>query len=179
MTQYEVYLWIERVLRESTSGDDHWPRAWCEGLWESSSSTKTIFEGTVVFDRDRCPQERAREIARAVEVRFRREHATLKPLELRVWPTTRITVALARVQDHFEDVDVERLQRGGEAWAYVAEVVPRPGWMLDEDRIIVELVADSSADEREARDIGLAWLAELLATYPELANIVEVIGSSH
>lgn len=179
MTQYEVYLWLDRALREATSGDDHWPRAWCEGLWESSSSTKTIFEGTVVFDRDRCTQERASAIARAVEAKFRREHAELKPLELRVWPTTRITVALAHVKDHFEDVDGERLRRGGEAWAYVAEVVSRPGWTLDEDRIVVEIVADSSVDEREARDVGRAWLAELLVKYPELANIVEVIGSSH
>lgn len=182
MNQHEAGRFANAALRELTLGTDGWPLAWCHGCWTTHGNKGSFHEGQAWFDRDRCELDRALQLVREVEARFRRAHPTVEPLRLFATPTTRLGIALSAVRDHFEDIatrEADKMRRDGESWVFVSEVTTRVGWRVGEDRVIVELVSESSVDELPAQRLGEAWLAVLAEQLPEITSIVEVIGSSH
>jgi len=182
MHPFEVWKFVSAAMRELTRGADGWPRGWCSGFVITHRGDDRFYEARATFDRDRCDVGTAGGWAKQLESQFGAAHPGAARISLWVEPTTRIEVVLELVKDHFEAMayrEADKMKRAGTPWVVVGDIEIRRGWKLDEDRVIADLYADSSADEGNAQRLGQSWFASLVADYPELAGVVEITGSSH
>lgn len=187
--QHEVFELLAGELERTTGGDDGWCWAWVGGISFASGAGERWFEGHIFVDRERANRARARALISELEQMIRRDHPEiLEPLRLSCAPTTRLELALARVESAFRIaafVDREKMSRPGteqrpaRSWVRLGEIERVIGWATNEDRIYVRMFVDSSADEEAAQALGESWLAELREHSPEVASLVSVVGESH
>jgi len=192
MEQHEVATIVEGQLRAATLGADGWPWAWAGGICESHGSLyldvvarlgrDRHYELDVLFDRDRADLARARALTAELEAAWTAAHPTAGALVLVAFPTTRLEHALREVRGHLETCAIqerERMRRRDVPWVTLGAVEIVRGWTPALDRVRVEMYAESSADEGAAQALGEDWLRQLTATWPELAEVVQVVGASH
>ena len=153
-----------------------------EALLKRFGRNRDHYQASLQVDRDACTIDGARALALELEARFDRADPAGPPLVVYLVPTTRMDAAMEIVRDHFDSCasrDEEQLEHHGEAWARLGAVALTRGWRPAEDRIRVEMWAESSTGEYPAQRIAEAWLAELAQRAPEVAAHVEVVGLSH
>lgn len=151
------------------------------GTDHRGASSVNIVDVSVHIDRDRVAKDQAdgfaRELQSSVGGRLGNKlRVTIHPIA-----TTRIEYVFALVSDHVESCSAQRAEetlRSGERWVWCATPERIIGWTHGEDRIRLEMVAESSADERAAAELGQRFLADLNLA-PELRALVDVVGTSH
>lgn len=177
--QHRVHELVAQELERSACTSDGWCWAWPSDVWFASGADGRSFEACLFVDRDRADKARARGLADAIIAMLQRDHPEIpEPLRLAVIPTTRLEWATNVVTHAFEVAAVVHRERMG-SWVTLGTIERRFGWAGVDDRIEVQMYAESSADEERARELGEAWLAELCEQYPQLAAVVDVVGESH
>jgi hypothetical protein len=179
---------VNAIIDDTSRMPDGWTWAWPCGMGRAWDPHRDDRYPSVAFyvDRDRCPrfgtQPDPQALARDVERRFALQHSAEVPLRCQAIPTTRIEYCMPIVEDlfaAFADRDIERMTRSSSRWVSYRGVTRVVGWTPDGDRLRVELHAESSEDEGAAAALGREWLAELEATAPTIAALVEIAGTSH
>jgi hypothetical protein len=143
--------------------------------------SKAIVNVSVHVDRDRCTNDQAHGFARELEISVSGGLANEQNVLVHITPTTRIEHVFALVSAHVESYSAQRAEetlRSGERWVWCATPERIVGWSHGEDRIRLEMVAESSADERAAAELGQRFLEDLRLE-PELRALVDVVGTSH
>jgi hypothetical protein len=177
--QHRVYEIVAQELERSARTTDDWCWAWPSGVSFASGANGAAFEACLFVDRDRADPARARDLVEAVVAMLRRDHPEIpEPLRLSVVPTTRLEWAFHVVTHACEVAAIVDRERMG-SWVKLGTIERRFGWSGVEDRIEVQMYAESSADEERARQLGETWLAELYGRHPQLAAMVYVVGESH
>jgi hypothetical protein len=186
--QHRVSEIVRSEVERRTRGDDGWCWAWASALTFVSSSEGMSFEGAIFFDRDVVDEAKGRRLVRQIEDALRREHRDIpERLRFGLVPTTRLEYAYAIVASEFKlmaTVDRGKMIRtdgdgSAQSWVRLGEIERRLGWTGRADRIRVQMYADSSVDEEDAKRLGEDWLAALGARFPEVASLVTVVGDSH
>jgi len=160
-------MWLEQVAY----GHDH------RG---GGPSVETI-DLDVHVDRDRVTNDQANGFASELQRTVSGRLGGTQRVTVHVIATTRIEYVFALVADHVESVSAQRAEetlRSGERWVWCATPERVVGWSHGEDRIRLEMVAESSADERAAAELGQRFLADLKLD-AELRALIDVVGTSH
>lgn len=143
-------------------------------------STETV-DVEVHVDRDRITKDQANGFANELKSSIVGRLGGNARVTVQLIASTRIEHVFALVADHVESVSAQRAEetlRSGERWVWCATPERIIGWTSNDDRIRLEMVAESSADERAAAELGQRFLADLeLET--ELRALIEVVGTSH
>jgi hypothetical protein len=174
---------VADLIRELAGTSSGPPWAWTSHVYQASLVSEPERWAIALYvDRDRSDVARGKELAERVTRRFAEACPDAPPLICVPRAARFLEDAIRIVDDDFDicaSRDRELMCRNGEPWVRYMGVERVIGWTPADDRIIVEMYAESSADEGNAQRLGERWLAELAANFPHHAGLVIVRGSSH
>lgn len=162
------------------------PTMWLEGIilgtdHRGAGPPTDVIDVHVHVDRDRVAKDQASGFARDLTSSVTGRLADKQRVNVHLIATTRLEYVFALVADHVESCSAQRAEetlRSGERWVWCSTPERIVGWTQGDDRIRLEMVAESSADERAAAELGQRFLADLKLE-PELRALIDVVGTSH
>lgn len=172
---------FDELVRARGARATIWLMSISVGIDHRGAATAETLDLQIHVDRDRVTKDQAMGFANELKSSVSERLGNKQRVTVHAIATTRIEHVFALVADHVESVSAQRAEetlRSGERWVWCATPERVVGWTHDEDRIRLEMVAESSADERAAAELGTRFLADL-ALEAELRALIEVVGTSH
>jgi hypothetical protein len=180
---FDASTLVADLIEELAGPSSGPPWAWPSSVFRRNLVTEPERWAIALYvDRDRSDLGRAKDLAERTARRFAELHPDAPPLSCFPTPARFVEDAVRIVDDHFDICahhDEDEMRHNGEYWVRYMGVERVIGWTPADDRIVVEMYAESSADEGNAQRLGERWLADLATAFPHHAALVTVRGSSH